>query len=164
MDGLLERLVENLDDEKRIYTELLKLSEQKKEVILEKKIRELEKIVQLEQEFIIHIGRLENERQEIVESLAAQKNINAEEVTISTLISWASGQLKLQLEKIKEEFADIIEKQRALNQINEKLLKINLEYVDFAINFLAGNSGSVYEKQGQASQVRQNRNLFDKKV
>lgn len=166
MNELLEKLIQNLLQEKDIYKELLEISEQKKQVIANTDIKELEKIVQLEQEFIVRIGKLEDERQGIIDAIAAQKKLPSEDITISTLISWAPEEIARRLESIKQEFEYIIEKQKDLNRINEKLLKINLEYVDFAINFLAGSqsSASVYGEKGQAAKVQQSRNLFDKKV
>jgi len=166
MDRLLEQLIENLTEEKNIYSELLEISERKKQVIMNSRIKDLEKIVQVEQEFIIRIGSLENKRQEIIGEMAAQKKVKPEEITISTLVNWSSGEVKQRLENIKEALTGIIERQKELNRVNERLLKINLEYVDFAINFLTGNygTGTFYEKKGQASKSKQTRNLFDEKV
>ena len=166
MNELLDRLIQNMMQEREIYKELLEISERKKQVIVDNEIKELEKIVQIEQESIVQIGRLENDRQEIIDAIAAEKKVPPETITISTLISWAPEGMARRLDSIKQEFEDIIKKQKDLNRINEKLLKINLEYVDFAINFLAGSqsSASVYGEKGQAAKVQQSRNLFDKKV
>ena len=121
MNELLEKLIQNLLQEKDIYKELLEISEQKKQVIANTDIKELEKIVQLEQEFIVRIGKLEDERQGIIDAIAAQKKLPSEDITISTLISWAPEEIARRLESIKQEFEYIIEKQKDLNRINEKL-------------------------------------------
>jgi len=166
MNELLDRLLENLVQEKEIYKGLLEISERKKQVIVDNNIKELEKIVQMERRFIIDISRLEDERLEIIDAIAAEKKVPSENITISTLISWAPEGMARRLEAIRQELKDIIEKQKDLNRLNEKLLKINLEYVNFAVNFLVGSSSSssVYEEKGQATKMKQSRNLFDKKV
>lgn len=166
MNELLDRLIQNLEQEKDIYKELLEISEQKKQAIMGNKIKELEKIVQTEQEHIACISGLENKRQEIIYTIAAEKKLAPENITISTLISWAPKETAHRLEVIKREFEQIIERQKDLNRINERLLKINLEYVNFAINFLTGSHGSAstYGEKGQAAKAQQSRNLFDKKV
>jgi Mg2+ and Co2+ transporter CorA len=166
MEKLLTDILGSLEQEKEIYKELIDLSTRKTDIILKKKVDVLDKLVDLEQELIEHINKLELDRQKLVEELAKIKNVEANTVTLSTLIEWSEGDLRLKFENIQEEFIRIIDRQKHLNEINAKLIRSNLEYIDFALSLITGEgaSGGIYEKEGKVSKGGQTRNLFDTKA
>ena len=166
MEKLLRDILDNMEREKDFYTELIELSTRKTDIILKKKVDVLDKLVDLEQEFIAHIGKLESDRQELVERLAKIKAVDPDSITLSSLVEWSEGNMKTRFESLQEEFGRIINRQKHLNEINAKLIKTNLEYIDFALNLMTGEgaSGSVYEKRGKVSKSSQSRNLFDTKA
>jgi hypothetical protein len=69
--ALVESLIEILDKEKNIYGSILKLSMDKKDVIVAGKVSELEGMTRLEQSVILKLGKLEDEREELTAKLAA---------------------------------------------------------------------------------------------
>lgn len=163
MEKLLSDILTNMEKEKEFYAELVQLSTRKTDIIINKKIDVLDKLVNLEQEFIMHIGKLESERQDLVEKLAMIMDVDPGSITLSQLIEWAQGDIRSKFENLQDEFSSIIDQQKRLNEINAKLIKTNLEYIDFALNLITGDgtSGNVYEKQGKVSKTSQSRNLFD---
>ncbi|NLI60460.1 MAG: flagellar protein FlgN [Clostridiales bacterium] len=166
MEKLLKDILASMEKERDLYTELVELSTRKTDIIIKKKVDVLDKLVDLEQELITHIVDLESERQGLVERLSIEKNVDPESITLSSLIKWSDGDIRIRFESLKEEFDRIIDRQRHLNEVNSKLIKTNLEYIDFALNLMTGDgaSGSIYEKKGKVSKGGQSRNLFDTKA
>ncbi len=166
MEKLLTDILGSLEQEKEIYKELIDLSTRKTDIILKKKVDVLDKLVDLEQELIEHIRKLELNRQKQIEELAKVKDVEPNTITLSMLMEWSEGDIKLKFENLQEEFTRIIDRQNHLNEINAKLIRTNLEYIDFALSLITGEgaSGSIYEKEGKVSKGGQSRNLFDTKA
>lgn len=166
MKDILFKILGNLEKEKEFYTELTELSTRKTDIIIKKQVDVLDKLVDLEQEIIAHIGELESDREKLVERLAGVKGVTPESITLSRLIEWSDEDIKIQFATLQEELGNIIQRQKKLNEINTKLIKSNLEYIGFALHLMAGDgtSGKVYEKKGQVSKNSQSRNLFDSKA
>ncbi|MFY9176864.1 MAG: flagellar protein FlgN [Caldicoprobacterales bacterium] len=166
MEKLLTDILDSMEREKEIYNQLIELSTRKTHIILKKKVDVLDKLVNLEQEMIEHIKKQELERQELVDKVARLKNVEPDEVNLSSLIDWSQGDIRLRAENLQEEFIRIIERQSHLNDINAKLIKSNLEYIDFALSLMTGEgaSGSIYKKEGKVSKGGQGRSIFDTKA
>ena len=90
--------------------------------------------------------------------------MDSEDVALSHLISRAEGELKERLEKLRQTLDRLINEQRRVNRLNERLIKNNLEYINFSLGLLTGReqTGSIYTKTGDANSKRQERNLIDK--
>ena len=155
-----------MEKERDFYLELNELSTRKTDIIIEKKIKDLEKIVDLEQGIIVNIGKLEADRQELVDRLAGIKGVDPESITLSTLIEYSDGDIRDRFQTLQDDFVRIIDRQSHLNEINEKLIRTNLEYINMAINLMVGDgtSGQVYQREGRTKKGGQNRNLFDSKA
>lgn len=163
MEELLIKIADNMTNEKAFYIELLELSQAKTAIVTEKRIKDLEKIVEMEQDLIVRIGNIDGDRQDLLEELASFQGVPGESITLTHLIQWSNGDIKARFQSLQDDFQDIVNRQQHLNEVNSKLIETNLEYVDFALHLMAGQgeSGKVYEKKGQVSQGNQNRNLFD---
>ncbi|HZJ56672.1 MAG TPA: flagellar protein FlgN [Clostridia bacterium] len=166
MTDILMGILDSLEKERDFYLELNELSNRKTDIIISKEIKDLERIVDLEQGLIVSIGKLEADRQGLIDELAKIKGINPGSITLSTLIEYSDGDIRDRFQSLQDEFIRIVDRQSHLNEINERLIKTNLEYIDIAINLMAGDgtSGQVYEKEGRAKKGGQNRNLFDSKA
>lgn len=166
MEDILRGILSSMEKERDYYEELNELSNRKTDIIIDKKIKDLETIVDLEERIIVNIGKLEADRQELVDRLAGIRDVDPESITLSSLIEFSDGDLKDRFQTLQNDFIRIIDRQRHLNEINEKLIRTNLEYVNIAINLMVGDgaSGQVYEREGRTKQGGQNRNLFDSKA
>ena len=162
----LEKLVNIMEMECELYNTLLDLSKKKTHTIVNGKIKDLEKLVEAEQYLILELSRLEDEREKCVADLARELNMDSEDVALSHLISRAEGELKERLEKLRQTLDRLINEQRRVNRLNERLIKNNLEYINFSLGLLTGReqTGSIYTKTGDANSKRQERNLIDKKA
>jgi Mg2+ and Co2+ transporter CorA len=166
MVEILMGILSSMEKERDFYLELNELSTRKTDIIIEKKIKDLEKIVDLEQGIIVNIGKLEADRQELVDRLAGIKDVDPESITLSTLIEYSDGDIRDRFQTLQDDFVRIIDRQSHLNEINEKLIRTNLEYINMAINLMVGDgtSGQVYQREGRTKKGGQNRNLFDSKA
>lgn len=166
MVEILMGILSSMEKERDFYLELNELSTRKTDIIIEKKIKDLEKIVDLEQGIIVNIGKLEADRQELVDRLAGIRDVDPESITLSTLIEYSDGDIRDRFQTLQDDFVRIIDRQSHLNEINEKLIRTNLEYINMAINLMVGDgtSGQVYQREGRTKKGGQNRNLFDSKA
>lgn len=162
---LIDELIDILNKEAAIYEGVLKLSKNKTDTIVAGKVAELEGITRLEQSMILQMGKLESEREKLIEKLASQLKIPVEEITISSLEKLLhkeqAGRLRAchrSLDKVLKELSDT-------NGLNSRLIKNSLDYIDFSINLLANSSsaGNLYGNAGQASDSKK-RNFFDVKL
>ena len=166
MEDILRGILSSMEKERDYYEELNELSNRKTDIIIDKKIKDLETIVDLEERIIVNIGKLEADRQELVDRLAGIKDVDPESITLSTLIEYSDGDIRDRFQTLQDDFVRIIDRQSHLNEINEKLIRTNLEYINMAINLMVGDgtSGQVYQREGRTKKGGQNRNLFDSKA
>lgn len=162
---LIDKLISVLNKETAMYEGILKLSKNKTEVIVEGKITELESITKLEQTMILQLGKLEGEREKLVDAIAAELKMEASDVTLAGL-----GKLfpKEQTEKLKachNKLPTLVKDLGEANVLNSKLIRNSLDYIDFSINILTGvgATGNNYGYSGQSSDSKK-RNFFDMKL
>lgn len=161
-DGLLDILSE----ECRLYSDLYDISRKKSELILNGNIEGLTAILSYEQQFILELGQLETQREALIENYARIKGIKPKNATLEQIIVAIDSEAKTRLEDVTVRLRQIISAQKDINDLNERLIKNNLEFIDFSIKLLAGQeeSGAAYSKGGKTAVKSQNRNLIDKRV
>ncbi|WP_024832772.1 flagellar protein FlgN [Ruminiclostridium josui] len=163
--GLLKELTDILNKESDIYETFLKLSNNKTDLIVSGNVSELENIVKIEQSLIIKIAKLEDKREKIVESLSTVLGKNPKEITISELTLCIGQEEAAELKECQEKLLNSINSLKAKNELNSKLIKNSLEYIDFSINMMTsvGTVTNSYGSSGNADEVKK-RNLFDVKL
>lgn len=161
-DGLLDVLTKECG----LYRDLFDLSRKKSEIIVEGNVEGLTDILSVEQQLVIELGFLETQREQLIEAWARNKAIDPQRATLSQILPLLEGKTRKRMEKVWKDLSEVISQQRQINELNETLIKNNLEYIDFSIKLLAGQdeSGTLYSKGGKTSVKSQNRNLFDRKA
>ena len=162
---LIVRLIDVLNNETVLYEGILKLSKNKTDAIVEGKVSELESITRLEQSMIVKLGKLEEEREELVEKLAVQLHVKASDITLTNLERQFAGEQAVKLKSCRDTFPRLIHDVSYANELNAKLIRNSLDYIDFSINILtnAGSTGNNYSNSGQSSDLKK-RNFFDVKL
>ena len=166
MDTLLvDKLIEILNKETALYEGILKLSKNKTDVIVEGKVTELEGLTKFEQSTILQLGKLEEEREKLVDKLAEQLKVKVSDINLTSLEKLVP---KEQAEKLKichEKLPKVINNLSEANTLNAKLIRSSLDYIDFSVNVLtnAEATGNNYENSGQSSDSKK-RNFFDMKL
>jgi len=162
---LIENFIQILEDENKIYQEILKLSKRKTEIVIEGKVSELEHIVKLEQALVLQISRIEKSRNEFFLKFSQEINFNKKTWNVSQLKKIAAPEQVKRLEKYQEGMASILSELDQVNQLNSKLIANSLEFIEFSLNMISsadiasnnyGNKGDTLNKE--------KRNLFDKRL
>ncbi len=162
---LVEQLVQILDQENEIYDTLSKISNNKKDLIVGGKVQELDSIVKLEQALVVKISKLEDEREKVVGNLCTLLDQRPEDVTISGLAEKLGEKESAQLKVCQEKMLKKILTLKNANDLNSRLIKNSLEYIDFSINMMTsiGTVSNNYGSSGYSGDTKK-RNLFDMKL
>jgi len=167
VDKEVNAVIDILTKEHVYYKDLAELAKSKKNIIVEGKVSELDKIVKLEQNMIFNIGQLERKREEEVSKLCKTLDINSDQVTISDLAKVLRPEMKDKLEDIQNKLKETFSELKAVNDVNGQLIEQSLEYIDYSINLFAGSgmeTGSLYEDIGNNKGKQSKKNIFDTKV
>lgn len=167
VDKEVNAIINILTKEYDYYKDMLEMSKSKKNIVIEGKVAELDKIVKLEQNMIMNIGQLERKREEEVVKISKALNLNSAQITITELAKVLQPELKTGLEDIQDKLKETISELKAINDVNGKLIEQSLEYIDYSINLIAGSgmeTGSLYEDMGKNKSKQSKRNIFDTKV
>ena len=166
MGESVDALLDILTKECGLYRDLFDLSRKKSELIVDGNVDGLTGILSVEQQLIIELGFLETQREQLIEVWARDKAIDPQRATLSQIMPLLKGKTQKRMEQVWNDLNEVISQQRQINDLNESLIKNNLEYIDFSIKLLAGQdeSGTLYSKGGKTSVKSQNRNLFDRKA
>ena len=162
VDGLLDILIKECG----LYGDLYDLSRKKSEIIVDGDVDALTRVLSVEQQLVIELGHLENQREKVIEEWALSVGVDPQRATLSEIIPFLNGDTKGRIEKVWNELSEMVSQLRQTNDLNGTLIKNNLEYIDFSIKLLAGQdeAGTVYSKGGKTPVKQQNRNLFDRKA
>lgn len=166
MKAELAILLEILEEQKAIQGVLVALSERKTKAIASGKTDALSDIVEEEKGLLAQIKAVEKKQGRCVDKLAALLNIPSAEVRMSLIIEAAQGEQKDMLVKLRGELSELVEKQIQSNEINMKLLQMNMDYVQFLINTTSRQqaapvygTGGTLDKPAEAA-----KRLLDRKV
>lgn len=162
---MIEKLVNILEQEEKIYSDLRSISEKKRDLIIQGKVPELESLVNMEQSLILSIGNHEDEREKLVELIASMLSIPSSEITLSKITQSIDDFKSKRLSLCQDRLTQTIKDLKNTNDLNSKLIKNSLEYIDFSINLLSSidNENSKYGNDGQYGGSAK-RTFFDVKL
>lgn len=166
MDALLiNKLQDVLKLEGSIYEEMLEISDKKMKIIVDGKVSELENITKLEQMLILKLGKLENEREAIIENVARDMRRPSDDINISEIALRLDNSQSKALKETQINILNTINKLKASNEVNARLIKNSLDFIDFSINLYAstGANDSNYSNSGDVSSNKK-RNFLDMKL
>lgn len=147
----MERMIEILKKQYEIYQEILKISENKTDIIVKDKIDELKEMVSREEELVKSFIPLEKERLSIVKEFGKSKGING--IPKIPEICEYFPDNKDELMNLRKSILDITKKISDRNEQNEKLIKNSLDYINFSVGLITGTGTNAitYGKYGEAN-------------
>ena len=161
MEEKWEELVAVLDKILGIYTALLTLSQQKKQILVAAKAHDLAKIIKQEEILVVQLGKLENLRQRIVGELMVHHGITEGDFSLTELQKIVTPTIGLELKSFGEKINIIMEEIVPLNKLNSELIQQALGFINYNINILSQTVvGPTYAAKGQANEQTQ-RKVFD---
>lgn len=158
----VERIIELLEEEYKVFERVLNLSNEKTKYIVENNLSGIIEILNQEKKEAETISKLEEERQKILDALVKEKNKAISNLNDLAFIVTPDEWQKINDLKVK--LGEIIFKLKKANDLNASLVSSALEYIDFMTNVISSyfSDTSTYQKDGQGSY--QKKNLFDVKL
>lgn len=148
----MEQVIEILKKQLEIYHEILKISENKTDIIVKDKIDELKPIVEREETLVGSYISLEKKRISVIKEFAKSKGIE-KVLKIDDLCEYFPDNAN-EMQELKKEVLDVTKKIKVKNELNEKLVKNSLDFINFSVGLLTGtNTGTgTYGKGGNTMQ------------
>lgn len=165
MSEFVGQLIMALEKEEEIYEDILELSLRKKKSIIDGDIKKLEEIVNKEKALAMSLIKLDNIRIRIVNEILKENNIESVE-NITELSEYIDVESKKEILKLKGNLNKVIKKVRNENELNNDLVKQQLDYIKFNVDLMTNiNLGSNnYGKKAKDDVKKGRKNLFDAKI
>lgn len=166
MEKTLLNLIMTVEAEKEKYEQVYAVSQRKRDTIIAGNADELETIVRLEKALDKEISALEQKRLGLIERIAAEKGVDADEVNVAAIAENGYPELYTRLKTFQTDFIELLKKQMALNDINKQLLETQLQYIEVFLDSVAnsGNINNTYGNNGMDADASQRSGLIDQKI
>lgn len=164
MKKLVEDLLLILAKETDIYKEALGIAEDKQRVIIDGKMKELEKMTGREQALVASLIKLENMRGKVLDDLI--RALQAEHVdTLSDLMGYLDEGSKQKIEGVKSELSKAVFQLKDKNELNGKLLEQSLDLIELNIELVNSlEADGRYTPNAADIKSKAKTNLFDAKI
>ncbi|AOY75641.1 flagellar protein FlgN [Clostridium formicaceticum] len=146
----IQQLKDTLWQELKMYKEVLETAQGKTEIIKKGKLKELEATTEKEQQYIRTMGTFEKIRRSIFVNISEEMDITPPS-SVSELLLYLEEEEAAAIDGLRNELLDVIAALAETNELNEKLIYQNLEYVNFNIELMTSRpeEGNNYgENQG----------------
>lgn len=157
-------LILTLEKEQQIYTEILEISKNKKTILINGKMKELEEITKKEQGYVMSLIKVEEVREKTVNLLLKELKIPPVD-SISELMSHLADSERVAVSQAKRNLQNTLKFVSVENEFNQKLIQHSLDLLELNLETLTdySNSGTNYQDSG-ADQLKEKKSLFDVKV
>lgn len=165
MSEFVDQLVMALEKEEEIYQDILELSLNKKQAIIDGDVKNLEKIVNKEKALAMSLIKLDNIRVRIVNEILKENGVDSVE-NITELSEYIDPMAKEKILKLKSKLNHVIKKVKNENELNKDLVEQQLDYIQFNIDLMTNvDLGSNnYSKEANDNVKKGRKNLFDAKI
>ncbi|MDD2432480.1 MAG: flagellar protein FlgN [Clostridia bacterium] len=162
MQPTCQELIKILEEQKETYRQLMDLSVQKNQYLINGDLDELNETTKQEEALIFQLGKLEGKREKCFAQLAELGGFD-HNCTLQEVLSQLTSNSQVQLRQIQEEFSAFIHDLTRLNEENMLLLEQSLRFVNFTVESISQHSKPLYN-EGKEVKVEQLNNILDKKV
>ncbi|MFC1525845.1 flagella synthesis protein FlgN [Candidatus Latescibacterota bacterium] len=160
--SLVVQLVEVVNEEVRVFQELLDHLHQEQAAIVNDDVETIEGVAAAKAELVETAKRLEGERQDLLQHLSESLNMAPGGVDLVRLIETVESHHGEELARMRETLLDLNQKIRDTNHNNGYLIRQSMRYTDRCLEILTGNpqDRGLYGKFGRARK----RNAGDRSV
>ncbi|HWR45790.1 flagellar protein FlgN [Sporomusa sp.] len=157
-----DKLIILLNQTLELYQALLKLSQKKRDILVEAKPHDLDLLTRQEEVLIIEAGKLETMRLTLTRELAAAAGLAPGETAWSALIECADSETSNKLKALSEKFDRVTRELVEINELNTKLIEQSLDFINYNINILSQSAvGPTYVPKGQTAPSGPSRSILD---
>jgi flagellar biosynthesis/type III secretory pathway chaperone len=161
---VLHLVVTTLEELISVQKQLINFADHKKTVLIERKIDELNKLVQEETKVVKQLNDLENEREKLVKTLLEKHpTLSFSQYVEQIRDAGTRNNLQIQLKTLQQLMGDL----QAKNKINERLLKDSMSFVQHMIEQVTKSKQQHFNYQsplGQQKSPTSNQGFFDTKA
>ncbi|WKA53922.1 flagellar protein FlgN [Planococcus shixiaomingii] len=161
---MLQSVVKTLDELIVIQKQLIDFAEQKQTILIERNINELNLLVKQEAKLIKQLGRLDQERERLVNAVLE----NYPGLSFSQFIEVLSDkEMKHELRSCIEALQEVIAELQAKNRVNERLLQDSMNFVQHMIEQVTKTKNQNFNYQSPLAQQKSqtsSRGFFDTKA
>lgn len=137
MAGMMDQLVGILTEQTERYEELLGLSKEKRDVIIENDVESLTKINHLENLVVSQAQKLEKKRMELIKDMAVVLAQKESDLTLTRLIELMEGKEESKsLIEARDRIKDVLDELKEVNSQNGQLIENALEYIEYSNNLI----------------------------
>ena len=137
MAGMITNLIEILNEQTERHRELLGLSIEEKDAIVENDIDTLQKLVNLKNIVISQNNKLEKKRVSLVRDIAEVLAYKEKEIDIKTLSEMLEGKPEQkELIEAGQQLKSVVLELKEINDLNKDLLENALGFVEYSLNAL----------------------------
>lgn len=156
MENSLHLLMDIIGKQKQIYDELYILAKKKNNAIERGDVSELDYVVEAEELLLIHLSKIENQRISLIETTAKSADINPSELTIKTWPNISNDEVD-DITNLQNEFVSTLEKIEQINETNQKLISIQLDYIKHVFDVTNGSKKhNSYDNSGKIDKDDEN--------
>lgn len=171
MQKLIPEFIQTLIKENDLIDNLVGIGEEKRRVIILGKVQELDKLIQKEGVMAARLETLEAARLRLHKLIAGNYDVPVEELTASLLIQKTREMFPDFIEEMTREIMHLegsIKSLRAINQENNELIGMSLDYIETMYSMLNGEAAAgTYSDQGMQNDAGPDpalMRLLDKKI
>lgn len=158
----IERFIEILARQLYLNKRLLKLAEEKKEVLLGDDVKRLSEMIIDEQEIVKEMILLEKERASEAARIGRGAGVRKVE-DIKELVARQSEEKVREIEAVSRELRAVLIELEEKNSINQALMKFNLEYIELNVNVMTSKQEPQRYSKGSRPHGADGASSFDSK-
>lgn len=133
MEGLVQDIYEIYAEEVEMLTGFIRVSMEKRDVLKQKDLMQLDKIIRTEEALLMKFTFLQSRRRKAMNMFKNQYNINGE-FTLKHMNNYLTPEEQDQFAMVKKQYALAIKQQQDLNNFNRNMLKKQTDYIDVLRN------------------------------
>jgi sulfite reductase alpha subunit-like flavoprotein len=151
MNNLVDQLILVIREEEDVLERFLECLNTQKECIVQNRIDDFDRTVKLEEELIKKVRLMESQRMTLVKSIAKSTGQSEDELTLTRLIEINLGEASEELKQLKRGLANLVDKIKKTNKVNQYLIRRSLSIVQRNIDWFidGGELNVVYAENGQ---------------
>lgn len=148
-----------------VYQKIVNLTKEKTGLLVQGDVQKLEVLLTQETELLIQAGKLEKQRDSLINEWSAAAGWQRAEVTTQFIVGQLAAPVKEAVEKEAQDLKILLDELRALNKTNSELIEQALRFVNYSLEIMSGPdvSGMTYGSNGNMGD-RQSYKVLDQKV
>lgn len=161
LNDFLSHLLVIWERELQLQTELWKVAEEKRHLLLQNQIEELVPTLEKEMDLVIHVRDTEKQLSDVWKNMVEQCNLEPGELALSRIIELSPPELALKFREVQEELKKVIKALQEVNSQNATLINDTLHYIDVAFSLLLGGGrGNFYSPRGKQESKRDSKGIL----